>query len=378
MFWRLIAVVCGLTFLVNGCQILGDDQCKSVDIGGNRRALQYSCYRYANQGDMSQGAAGGLGIAIGLGMIGLAIGPAIARASAASSSARRPGSGYRPPGPNPSSARNAEMQLLKAAAWILKSVAHVGGKGSPEWNRARDALFALGDGAVTPTQAAGLLDAASSADLKPGMFDLDARQILLRIAVEVAFADGKVNAAEKTALEELAVRLRLEKRLVQVIIDLLKGQAGDRTDDLKPAYRTLGVQPGASVGEIRSAYKKLMLKHHPDRATPADRAEATKKTAEINAAYGLLMGRIDSDNSASTSQPKPPPKAQPKPPPKAQPKPPPKAQPKPPPKAQPKPKPPPKPPPVKEKPALCHACQRRMSVTAKFCGYCGTQAATKK
>ena len=41
MFWRLIAVVCGLTFLVNSCQILADDQCKSVDLPGNPRALLF-------------------------------------------------------------------------------------------------------------------------------------------------------------------------------------------------------------------------------------------------------------------------------------------------------------------------------------------------
>ena len=72
MFWRVLLVICSLTFLNAGCQVLGDEDCKSVDIGGNRRAMSYECHRYADTGEFSQGAAGGLGIAIGLGMILLA------------------------------------------------------------------------------------------------------------------------------------------------------------------------------------------------------------------------------------------------------------------------------------------------------------------
>ena len=266
------------------------------------------------------------------------------------------------------------MRLLRAAAWVLKSVARVGGKGSPEWNRARDALVALGDGLLTPSQAEGLLDSASSSNFVVDMFARDDRLVLLRIAIDVAFADGRVSPAEKTALEGLAVRLGFDKQRVQILINLLKGQAGDRTDDLQPAYRTLGVKPGAPVGEIRAAYKKLMRQHHPDLAAPEDRAEATRKTAKINAAYDLVMGQLDSTQPGPTTPPRsqqtapkpPPPKAKPKPPPPRQPSPPPKA------KSPPKAKPPS--PPKPKQPPLCSECEHRaLSDAPEFCWNCGTQ-----
>lgn len=48
-------------------------------------------------------------------------------------------------------------------------------------------------------------------------------------------------------------------------------------------YKVLGVSPDASDEEIKSAYRKLAKKYHPDR-NPGDQ-EAAKKMQEINAAY---------------------------------------------------------------------------------------------
>lgn len=48
-------------------------------------------------------------------------------------------------------------------------------------------------------------------------------------------------------------------------------------------YKVLGVSPNASDEEIKTAYRKLAKKYHPDR-NPGDQ-EAAKKMQEINAAY---------------------------------------------------------------------------------------------
>ena len=54
-------------------------------------------------------------------------------------------------------------------------------------------------------------------------------------------------------------------------------------------YQVLGVGRSASADEIRSAYRELVKKHHPDLFTAARRkAEATEKLRQINEAYAVL------------------------------------------------------------------------------------------
>ena len=49
-------------------------------------------------------------------------------------------------------------------------------------------------------------------------------------------------------------------------------------------YTTLGVAPTASQSEIRAAYRRLALEHHPDRRG----ARGEERMARVNAAYAVL------------------------------------------------------------------------------------------
>lgn len=64
--------------------------------------------------------------------------------------------------------------------------------------------------------------------------------------------------------------------------------AADRR--LQEAYRTLGLPFGTPYPAVKSAYKKLLREHHPDRngGTPLKLRAATELSARINAAFQLI------------------------------------------------------------------------------------------
>jgi tellurite resistance protein len=184
----------------------------------------------------------------------------------------------------------AQKNLLSAAASVLKTIAAVEGTASAEWEYARAALIALSDQTLTTQTADQLLSEAQPfTDTSRSQFDEEQRLVLLRIAIDIATADGTISSDEETALINLGKNLGFDETLIKSLIQRLRG--GSTDNEVAEARKVIGVTPEATIGEIRSAYKKLMLKHHPDRVEVKEREEATRISAEINAAYDLLIGR---------------------------------------------------------------------------------------
>ncbi|OCL09409.1 heat shock protein DnaJ, partial [Glonium stellatum] len=53
-------------------------------------------------------------------------------------------------------------------------------------------------------------------------------------------------------------------------------------------YKVLGVARDATPELVKSTYRKLSMKHHPDRAKDGEKEAATRKMAEINEANEIL------------------------------------------------------------------------------------------
>ncbi len=61
---------------------------------------------------------------------------------------------------------------------------------------------------------------------------------------------------------------------------------------MRDPHSVLGLEPGATQAQIKAAWRRLAREHHPDLAAgnPAEARRATRRMAEINAAYERLRG----------------------------------------------------------------------------------------
>jgi DnaJ like chaperone protein len=94
---------------------------------------------------------------------------------------------------------------------------------------------------------------------------------LLSFLAQIARSDGNVCAAEINALKEVAQSMQLSAKEVESMLNL-------SGNSLEEAYKVLEVEPTATDDEVRAAYRRLALKHHPDRV--ATLGEDIRKAAE--------------------------------------------------------------------------------------------------
>ena len=112
--------------------------------------------------------------------------------------------------------------------------------------------------------------------------DYAQRLQLLNFLVQIAQADGSVPQSEIDALQFVGSNLGISTDDISSMFNLSSGG-----NNLEAAYKILGITPDATDDEVKAAYRRMALKHHPDRvATLGEdvRKAAEQKLQEINAA----------------------------------------------------------------------------------------------
>lgn len=130
--------------------------------------------------------------------------------------------------------------------------------------------------------------------------DYSTRLQLVNFLIIIAHADGTLSREEVAVLREVADYLRIDSDDVESMMNMnyqsygrsSSGQSADSNrqssaDELARAYKVLGINPSSTDDEVKKAYRKMALKHHPDRvATLGDdvKKAAEQKFKEINEA----------------------------------------------------------------------------------------------
>ena len=106
---------------------------------------------------------------------------------------------------------------------------------------------------------------------------------LLDYLIIIAKVDGTISPEEGYALKEVATYLGLSAQDVDSMLNM--EASSNQQIGLDEAYKILGISPNATNDEVKAAYRKMALKHHPDRVSSLGddiREAAEKKFQEIN------------------------------------------------------------------------------------------------
>ena len=132
----------------------------------------------------------------------------------------------------------------------------------------------------------------------------EARTVFMRLVLEVSLAKPRVERTERAKIWEICGALDIGRVELAQLEAMIRAQKGFRrspagsadTAKLRDAYRALGIEPTATNAEIKTAYRRLMNKNHPDKIASSNPggdvlAEAERRTREVRTAYELLKAR---------------------------------------------------------------------------------------
>lgn len=135
----------------------------------------------------------------------------------------------------------------------------------------------------------------------------DLKQMMLVYLISLAYVDNELHTNEERILSDIARSLGYSSFAFNHLLGMVRAQTHffrnqqqrenyqpkTSEDEIKLAYRALGVDPSISDAQLKRAYRKLMSEYHPDklagRGVPEDVLKvATERAQEIQTAYDLV------------------------------------------------------------------------------------------
>lgn len=104
---------------------------------------------------------------------------------------------------------------------------------------------------------------------------------LFHYLVQIAMADGEFHKREKSVLEAIGSTISLSNTDINSVISMFYKETS-------AAYSVLGISPSATDDEVRTAYRKMAMKNHPDKVAtlgPDVQRAAEEKFRQVKEAY---------------------------------------------------------------------------------------------
>ena len=132
---------------------------------------------------------------------------------------------------------------------------------------------------------------------------------ILYFLAKISMIDGEIIESEYLLLKELAFLLKLEESELDKVLNTYKYYETKKKQEEKKqksqtssftssktlielAFKVLGLEKGASIDEVKSAYRKLAMVHHPDKFSTESEGQqkiAHERFVHINEAYELVL-----------------------------------------------------------------------------------------
>jgi DnaJ like chaperone protein len=113
----------------------------------------------------------------------------------------------------------------------------------------------------------------------------DSRQEVIRLLYEIASYDDFVSTKENSGINKVA-------KYLEISVDEMRALR-EKFGRIHDPYAVLEIEQTTSVTAVKAAYRKVVLKYHPDkRDSGISEEEASRKFREVKKAYEMILKKL--------------------------------------------------------------------------------------